>query len=135
MSDEISQIKEEEQEILNSETRHSALDRRRGENRWLGGVVLISIGLFLLLDNIFPSAFFRNWWAIFILIPAFYSFQRAWRAYQLDGIISRKVRSNLVGGMIVGAVGFIFLFGLNLGRWWPVLLIIGGVGILLRRVR
>ena len=135
MSDEISQIKEEEQEMLNSETRRGALDRRRGDNRWLGGVVLISIGLFLLLGNILPFAFFGNWWAIFILIPAFYSFQRAWRAYQQDGAMSPRVRSNLVGGMMVGAVGFIFLFGLNLGRWWPVLLIIGGVGILLRRVR
>lgn len=135
MSDEISQIKEEEQEMLNNEVRHSALDRRRGDNRWLGGVVLISIGLFLLLGNIFPFTFFGNWWAIFILIPAFYSFQRAWRTYQLDGTMTRKVRSNLVGGMLVGAIGFIFLFGLNIGRWWPLLLIIAGVGILLRRVR
>ncbi len=135
MSDEISQIKEEEQEMLNSGSGRNALDRRRGDNRWLGGVVLIAIGVFLLLGNILPFTFFGNWWAIFILIPAFYSFQRAWRAYQLDGTMSRKFRSNLVGGMIVGAVGLIFLFGLNIFRWWPVLLIIGGVGILLRRVR
>jgi hypothetical protein len=134
MSDEISQIKEEEQELLNNEDRPNALDRRRGDNRWLGGIVLIAIGLFLLLGNILPFGFFGNWWAIFILIPAFYSFQRAWRAYQADGTMSRRVRSNLVGGMIVGAVGLIFLFGLNIGRWWPAFLIIAGVGILLRRV-
>jgi hypothetical protein len=136
MSDEISQIKEEEeQEMLNSEASPRALDRRRGDNRWLGGVVLIGIGLYLLLGNIFSFALFGNWWAIFILIPAFYSFQRAWQAYKLDGTVSRKVRSNLIGGMMIGAVGVIFLFGLNFGRWWPAFLIIAGFGILLRRVR
>jgi hypothetical protein len=133
MNGEIGEIKEEEKEMLNEEPGPGALEHRRGDNRWLGGVVLIGIGLFLLLGNVFSLTFAGNWWAIFILIPAFYSLQRAWRAYQTDGYFSRKARSNLIGGLMIGAVAVIFLFGLGFGRWWPIFLVIAGVGILLRR--
>jgi hypothetical protein len=40
----------------------------------------------------------------------------------------------LIGGLMIGTVAFIFLFGLNFGNLWPLFLIIIGLGILLRGV-
>jgi hypothetical protein len=36
------------------------------------------------------------------------------------------------GGLLIGAVAFIFLFGLSFGNWWPLFLIIVGFGALLK---
>ena len=132
MDDEINTIKAEEQELLNNNGSQAVTEAEHGQNRWLGGVVLIAVGLFFLLGNIFSLTFAGNWWAVFILIPAFYNLQRAWRAYQQAGYLSDKARGSLIGGLLIGAVAVIFLFGLSFGDWWPVFLIIVGVGALLR---
>ena len=133
MTDDITKIKEEEQDKLNESEGSLEIDPERGHNRWLGGVVLIGVGIFFLLSNVFSVTFSGNWWAIFILIPAFYNLQRAWHIYQRDGRLSDKAHSSLIGGLMIGAVAFIFLFGLSFGDWWPLFLIIVGVGALLKR--
>jgi hypothetical protein len=133
MTDDISKIKEEEQDKLNESGGPLEIEPERGHNRWLGGVVLIGVGLFFLLGNVFSVNLSGNWWAVFILIPAIYNLERAWRAYQSDGYLSEKARSSLIGGLLIGAVAFIFLFGLSFGDWWPLFLIIVGIGALLKR--
>lgn len=133
MSDEISKIKEEEQEKLNSSTSPLEIEPARGDNRWLGGAVLIGVGLFFLLNNIFSVTLVGNWWAVFILIPAVFNLQRAWQVYRRDGYLSEKASGSLIGGLLIGAVAVIFLFGLSFGDWWPVFLIIVGLGALLKR--
>ncbi len=133
MTDDISKIKEEEQEKLNESGGPVEIEPERGQNRWLGGVVLIGVGLFFLLGNVFSVNFSGNWWAVFILIPAFYNLQRAWHVYKRDGYLSDKAHSSLIGGLLIGAVAFIFLLGLSFGDWWPLFLIIVGIGALLKR--
>ncbi len=133
MSDDIDKIKEEEQDKLNESDGRLEIEPAREDNRWLGGVVLIGVGLFFLLGNVFSVSLAGNWWAIFILIPAFYNLQRAWRIYQRDGQLSDKAHSSLIGGLLIGAVALIFLFGLSFGDWWPLFLIIVGLGALLKR--
>ena len=63
--------------------REGRLERRGRHNyRWLWGGVLIVLGVELLLENMgftFPD----NWWALFILIPAFGAFARAWEGFRL----------------------------------------------------
>lgn len=133
MSDDVSKIKEDEQEKMNESAGTVEIDPERGHNRWLGGVVLIAVGLFFLLSNVFSVNLSGNWWAVFILIPAVYNLQRAWHAYQRDGHLSDKASSSLIGGLLIGAVAFIFLFGLSFGDWWPLFLIIVGLGALLKQ--
>ena len=133
MTDEIKKLKEEEQAELNESGRSLEIEPARSDNRWLGGVVLIGVGLFFLLGNVFSVNLSGNWWAVFILIPAAYNLERAWRAYRHDGYLSEKASSSLIGGLLIGAVAFIFLLGLSFGDWWPLILIIVGLGALLKR--
>jgi len=97
---------------------------------WVGGLILIALGLIFLAQN-FGGFALNNWWALFILIPACGSFATAWRIYQTNG---RKwtgaVTGPLTGGLILTAVSGIFLFGLDIGRLWPVFLILAGLGAL-----
>ena len=101
----------------------------REQMGWLGGAVLILIGVIFLLQNI--SGFsLNNWWALFILIPALASLGTAWRAYQAHGRLTAAVRAPLFGGLILLLVAALFLFNLDWGRFWPFFLIIAGLGAL-----
>ena len=49
-------------------------DDTAGKSRrssWIGGVILVFLGVLFLLQNIGWLARDGNWWAVFILIPAF----------------------------------------------------------------
>lgn len=108
----------------------------------VGGMVLIVLGAFILLQNM-GFLWFSNWWALFILAPGLLILYRAWQAYQASGEqFSRHVRTQLLGGIIVTALGVTFLFDINLhrlglhinwGQYWPVLLILLGAVLLFRR--
>jgi hypothetical protein len=95
---------------------------------WVGGVVLIVIGVIFLLQNTIGFSL-ENWWALFILIPALSSFERAYRLYQEDGRLSGRARGQAVSGIIFSVIALAFLVG-GFGSWWPVLLIIGGLVVL-----
>jgi hypothetical protein len=97
---------------------------------WIGGVVLILLGLIFLIQNV-SGLRLEHWWAIFILIPAFGSFAAAWRVYQTHGRLAAAARGPLIGGLVLLLVALIFLFGLDWGRIWPLFLIIAGIGALL----
>lgn len=97
---------------------------------WFPGVVLILIGVVFLLKNYFPEYALTNWWALFILFPAFGSFSRAIEIVRQDGF-SRSARSNLFWGLFFTLLSASFLFNLNFSLIWPVFLIIGGVAMLL----
>ncbi len=125
MDEQVSELKEEEK------TTSSRRGRSRSSNQWIFGLILILIGLAFLLGNIFPFRFFNNWWAFFILFPAAVSLNRAWQSYREHGRLTSKGRSSLIGGMLIGTVGIIFLFSLNWGVVWPIFIIIIGLGVLL----
>ena len=100
-------------------------EEHRGRPAWLGGVVLIIIGVAFLLQNV-SGLSLGNWWALFILIPAMGSLATAWRIYETHGHMTASVRGPLVGGIVLLMVTAIFLFNLDWGRVWPVFLIIAG---------
>ena len=102
---------------------------RRG-SPWIGGAVLIVLGLVFLLQNITGSEL-RNWWAIFILIPAFGMFARTYRDYQNNGRLTAAGRGPLIGGLLLTFIAAAFLFSLDFGNLWPVFLILGGIALLL----
>lgn len=106
---------------------------RKSSSNWIAGLVLIGLGLFFLLNNYFHIRLFENWWALFILIPAVANLNNAWRHYREAGEWTEAATSALTGGLLIGAIAMIFLFGLSFGIFWPVLLVILGFGILIRR--
>lgn len=102
---------------------------RRGNPAWIGGAVLMVIGIIFLIQNI-SGLHLGNWWAVFILIPAVGSFATAWRIYQANGRLTAAARGPLIGGLVLLLVAAIFLFNLDWGRTWPLFLIIAGAGTL-----
>lgn len=98
-----------------------------GKNRLFFGLVLIVLGILFLLQQL-GLLDFTNWWAIFILIPAFGSFSTAWYAYRRWGY-NEAVRSSVGGGFLVLTVAVIFLFNLNWALWWPLIIIVVGLNI------
>jgi hypothetical protein len=100
--------------------------RERGQNRIWWGLVLIFLGVLFLLQRMGITTF-NNWWAIFILLPAFSSFAAAIELYRRQGRISYAVRNSLVGGLFPLAVAVLFLLGLSWAVYWPVFVILGGL--------
>lgn len=141
MDDDIKNLKEMEKELDSIDTemdekleprRSTAMASRdrEGSHAWVPGLILVGLGAFFLLRN-FTDFRLDNWWALFILIPAFGSLGNFRRAYQRSGRINGEARGSLIGGLILLFVAAIFLFGWNWGAVWPVFLIIAGVGALL----
>ena len=123
MSDEIKDLKAEERAPTDD-------DRRGGNTSWVPGLVLIGIGLVFLLNN-FTDFELHNWWALFILIPAFASLGNFLRAYRQHGRMTDEARGSFIGMLILFFVAAVFLFGWSWGAVWPFFLIIAGVGALL----
>jgi len=119
--------------------RRSEREARREERRaqrasngtaWVGGVVLIVLGVIFLLQSV-RGFTLNNWWALFILIPAFGSFADAWNIYRQAGRLNRRARGTLISGCVLLLVTAAFLFNWNWELVLPILLIVWGVTILL----
>jgi cation transport ATPase len=115
------------------EERRAARGSRFG-GTWIGGVVLIVLGVIFLLQNLdifLPG----NWWALFILLPAIVAFGRAWRSYQMaDSHLTASARGSIIAGLAFTMVSAFFLFDLNWTTLGPVLIILIGSGLLLNSV-
>jgi len=103
---------------------------RMGGMPWMGGLVMILIGMVFLLRQ-FSGFDLENWWALFIIIPAVGAFGSAWRAYEYaDRRFTPAVRGSLIGGLVLTLVAAIFLFNLNWAIFFPIVLILAGVSLL-----
>ena len=119
-------------ELRRQERTARRAERHAGGYSWVGGVVLILLGAIFLLQNTGLMRGFENWWALFILIPAASSFATAWRLYQQAGKAWTPAATGpLLGGLILSSLAALFLLGLDIGMWWPLFLIMGGIAILL----
>jgi hypothetical protein len=96
---------------------------------WTGGAFLILLGLIFLLQNM-GMLVMANWWALFILIPAFWCFVAAWEIYADTGRLTRRAAGSLITGIALTILALVFLSSLEIGLFWPVLLIVGGFAIL-----
>jgi hypothetical protein len=96
---------------------------------WMGGATLILVGLILLAGELTGHRL-QNWWAFFILIPAFGFFASAWGLYQREQHLTSVVRGPLFAGILLTCVALVFLLQLDLSRYWPIFIILGGVAAL-----
>jgi hypothetical protein len=93
---------------------------------WFGGLMLTLIGAAILMENL-GLPFLTNWWALFILIPAFGAFFAAWEIYQDHGRLIAGAAGSLSVGILLTVLALVFLLGLDIGLFWPVLLMAGGL--------
>ncbi len=146
MSDDITRLKDEEKELftyIDEDETLKVVPSKGGSsvsccgtshsNKWVGGVVLIGIGVVFLMQNV-TNFSFNNWWALFILIPGFSSLVNAWQNYREDGRFSERARGPFIGGLFLVFIASIFVFGWHWGTVWPVFIIIAGFGALLKGV-
>ena len=111
--------------------REERRELRHNTAPWIGGVILIALGVFFLLQNA-GLLLLHNWWALFIMIPAVGAFTSAYALFRNSGNrLTYAARGSLMGGIVLPMVAAIFLFNLNFGLFWPILLILVGVGLLL----
>jgi hypothetical protein len=110
--------------------RHARREARLGKGgAWIGGVILIALGVIFLLQNFgFPVP--KNWWAIFIMIPGIAALGGAWTIYEREGTWSGAMVGSLVAGLVMIGMSLVFFFGFDFGKFWPVILILLGIGAL-----
>lgn len=106
---------------------------RGGGGAWFVGAILIAVGILLILQNTYGLAV-GNWWALFILIPAFGCLLAAWNTFQNNGsVFTVTLLVPLAIGFMLFLVAFTFLFDfmLNWSLVVPILLIGFGAVVLL----
>ncbi|MBF6594499.1 MAG: hypothetical protein IVW51_08630 [Thermaceae bacterium] len=99
-------------------------------NSWIGGLVLIGLGLVFLIQTL-TGLEWGNWWALFILIPGVVALLQAYNFYRQDKTLTPRVSATAMGGLFPTLVALIFLFNWDWGKVWPLFLILAGVGTLL----
>lgn len=115
-----------------NEMRSTPVNHSRGSG-CAAGLLLVLLGTAFFLHSqglyIFP---FNNWWALFILVPAFGSFDQAGQNFRNHGNhLGRSTGGSLLGGFILILVSFAFLFNLNWAVFGPLLIVLAGLGILM----
>jgi hypothetical protein len=73
----------------------------------------------------------HNWWALFILLPVFFTLERGYSSLQAGR--TAEAIGQLTGGLVLVSLIVIFLFDLPFGQIWPIFLIIGGLSMLFSR--
>ena len=98
---------------------------RLGGSLWVG-IAFVLFGIIMILQTA-HLVFLNNWWALFILMPAFWAYMVAWDIYQDNSRLTRRGASSLTVGILLTILTLVFLFNLAAGYFWPVLLILGGL--------
>jgi hypothetical protein len=135
-----SPINETQPELSEPLDRREARRQRRAERLadpsrgggWAVGLILIVLGGIFLLRN--TGTFdipLKNWWALFILLPAIGSLDTARRIYRSAGNqLTLPARGSLLVGLVLTFVSAAFIFELNWSFFGPILIILTGIGIL-----
>jgi hypothetical protein len=95
------------------------------------GSFLVALGVILfVLNGLMVSV--ENWWAWFILAPAFVLFY--WGrvvGQQANGRLPFLARFNFATGLIILVVAVMFLINLDWSVWWPMMLITPGLALII----
>jgi len=99
---------------------------RRKSSGAFWGLALIIVGIVIIAQQTGLLSEHFNWWALFILIPAFGSFAGAFSALQNTGKFNAAARSGIGGGIVFLTIALMFLFNLDWELYWPVVVIAFG---------
>jgi cell wall-active antibiotic response 4TMS protein YvqF len=97
---------------------------------WIPGIVLIGLGVIFLVQNYLGEQI-HNWWALFILIPMFFTLERGYASFKAGR--NAEAFGQFMGGLVLASLIVIFLFDLNFRQLWPIFLILGGISLLVSR--
>lgn len=108
-------------------------------NLWIG-LVLIFGGAVILLNQLNILPFELNWWALLILFPAFGSLASAYKRHRFtNDVFDMGVMVPALVGLFMLLLSVSLLAGeainLNLRVYWPIILILLGLGLILGRGR
>ena len=108
-------------------------------NLWIG-LVLIFAGAVILLNQLNILPFKLNWWALFALFPAFGALTRAVNRYRsTNDLFEMDVMIPALVGLFMLLLSVSLFAGdaidLNLRTYWPIILIVLGLGLILGRRR
>ena len=118
-------------------------DRTKNENPsssiWIG-LILVLGGIAVLLNQFDLLPFELNWWALFILMPAFGFLSGAYNRFRANGNeLSMDFAFTALIGLFLVGLSFSLLVGaawdINWSLLWPAILIIVGLGMIFGRAR
>ncbi|MBL8099392.1 MAG: hypothetical protein JNK81_09430 [Anaerolineales bacterium] len=104
-------------------------------NLWIG-LALIAIGAMILLNQMDTLSFELNWWAILILFPAFGALSGAYNRYRsTNDLFEMGVMVPALVGTFMLLLSVSMLLGnainMNLKVYWPIILIVLGLGLII----
>jgi hypothetical protein len=97
---------------------------------WTPGLALIGLGIIFLIQN-YLGREIHNWWALFIVLPVFFTLERSYASLQAGR--PGEAIGQLLAALVLNALIVILLFDFPLGQLWPIFLIIGGLSLLVSR--
>ena len=108
-------------------------------NMWIG-LAFIFGGAVVLLDQLNILPFELNWWALLILFPAFGTLSSAYNRYRsTQDLFEMGVMIPALVGLFMLLLCVSLLFGdaidLNLKVYWPIILIVLGLGLIIGHLR
>ena len=108
-------------------------------NIWIG-LVFIFGGAVVLLNQLIILPFELNWWALLILFPAFGTLTSAYNRYRsTNDLLEMRVMIPALVGLFMLLLSVSLLVGdainLNLRVYWPIILIVLGLGLIIGRWR
>ena len=114
-------------------------NRGPSSNIWIG-LIFIGGGAIVLLNQTGLLSFELNWWALFILFPAFGSLSGAYNRYRAtNNLFDMSVMMPALIGLFMVALMFNLLIGngwnFNWSLYWPIILILIGLGMVFGRSR
>lgn len=120
----------------NNSSKHN---REPLSNLWIG-LAFIAGGAIVLLNQMGVWSFEFNWWALFILFPAFGALTGAYNRYQsTNDLFEMGVMIPVLVGLFMLLLSVSMLLGdainLNLKVYWPIILIVLGLGLIIGRGR
>ena len=113
--------------------------RNQPSNLWIGLAFIVG-GAVVLLHQLNILPFELNWWALLILFPAFGTLSSAYNRYRsTKDVFELGVMIPALVGTFMLLLCVSLLFGdaidLNLKVYWPIILILLGLGLILGRLR
>jgi len=124
---------------MNTNKNSGKHNRGPSSNLWIG-LAFIAGGAIVLLNQMGVLSFELNWWALFILFPAFGALTGAYNRYRsTNDLFEMGVMIPALVGLFMLLLSVSLLLGdainMNLKVYWPIILIVLGLGLIIGRGR